>query len=113
MRRTVRLLATALTTGVAAASVLVPAGPSTGASSSAAVDAVRAPVQDYLAGQLADLDTLEQVTVLVHGETLAAARAAVAATGMTAGTSFDRIGVVVARGTKAQVAAARLQPGVT
>ena len=113
MRRTARLLATALTTGVAAATVLVPAGPSTGAASSTSVDAVPAPVQDYLAGQLADLGSLGQVTVLVHGETLAAARAAVAATGMTEGTSFDRIGVVVARGTAAQVAAARLQPGVT
>ena len=27
--------------------------------------------------------------------------------------SFDRIGVVVARGTKAQIGAARTQPGVT
>ena len=41
--------------------------------------------------------------MLVHGSTLAAANRAVTATGMTKTGSFDKIGVVVARGTKAQI----------
>jgi serine protease AprX len=110
MRRPARLLAAALTSTLAAAAVLVPAGPST---SAAGPQDALAPVQGFLAGQLAGLGSRGAVTVLVHGQTLADARAAVRATGMTEGTSLDRIGVVAARGTKAQVAAARLQPGVT
>ena len=51
--------------------------------------------------------------MLVHGESLQAAKDAVAACGMTASTSFDKIGVVVARGTKAQIADVRRRPGVT
>ena len=72
-----------------------------------------APVQDFLAGQLTSLVSGQKATVLVHGSTLAAANRAVTATGMTKTGSFDKIGVVIARGTKAQITAARLQPGVT
>jgi subtilisin family serine protease len=49
----------------------------------------------------------------VHGTDIAAARAAVDATGMRLVTEFERIGVAVASGTAAQVESARSQPGVT
>jgi subtilisin family serine protease len=73
--------------------------------------AAPAPVQDFLAGQLAGLTGT--TTVLVHGTDIAAARAAVAGTGMRPVTEFERIGVAVASGTAAQVQAARSKPGVT
>ncbi|MDT0274466.1 S8 family serine peptidase [Blastococcus goldschmidtiae] len=71
----------------------------------------RAPVQDFLAAQLGNLTG--STTVLVHGVDAAAARAAVAATGMRPVTEFERIGVVVASGTADQIEAARTRPGVT
>ena len=72
-----------------------------------------APVSDYLAQQLPDLSRLSRTSVLVHGETLADAERAVSASGMREVTSFDRIGVVVARGSKAQISDVRAQDGVT
>jgi len=104
MRRTRRLLGVGSLTAVVAAAVL--ASPA-----QAAPSASLAPVQDFLAGQLAGLTGA--TTVLVHGTDIAAARTAVAATGMRRVTEFERIGVVVASGTAAQVEAARSQPGVT
>jgi subtilisin family serine protease len=79
----------------------------------AAPSAALAPVQAFLAGQLADLDAAVPTTVLVHGTDIAAARAAVDATGLRPVTEFERIGVVVASGTVGQIEAARTQPGVT
>ncbi|QWC85835.1 S8 family serine peptidase [Nocardioidaceae bacterium] len=70
-----------------------------------------APVSDFLAGTLGSLTGSS--TVLVHGETLADARGAVAATGMRTTLTLERIGVVAARGTKAQIRAVRAEPGVT
>jgi subtilisin family serine protease len=72
-----------------------------------------APVQDALAGRLDTLGAAAPTTVLVHGTGIAAARAAVTATGMRRVTEFTRIGVVVASGTAGQVEAVRAQPGVT
>jgi subtilisin family serine protease len=72
-----------------------------------------APVQDFLAGQLGTLAAATPTTVLVHGTDIAAARAAVAATGMRPVTEFKRIGVAVATGTAGQIQAARTKPGVT
>jgi subtilisin family serine protease len=72
-----------------------------------------APIQGFLAHQLAGLAGAVPTTVLVHGTDIAAARSAVAATGMHPITEFRRIGVVVASGTAAQVQAARSEPGVT
>ncbi|MGY1724951.1 S8 family serine peptidase [Blastococcus sp. SYSU DS0533] len=72
-----------------------------------------APVQEFLAGQLAGLGAAVPTTVVVHGTDVAAARAAVAATGMRTVTEYERIGVVVASGTAGQVEAARSRPGVT
>ena len=75
--------------------------------------ATPAPIQDFLAGQLAGLADSVPTTVLVHGTDIAAARAAVADTGMRTVTEFRRIGVVVASGTAPQIRAARSEPGVT
>ncbi|WP_405062045.1 S8 family serine peptidase [Kribbella sp. NBC_01505] len=69
-----------------------------------------APVQGFLSQQL---NLLQRTTVLVHGTDLAAANAAVEASGLHRLSSYDRIGVVVAEGTRSQILAARTQPGVT
>ncbi|MGY1770183.1 S8 family serine peptidase [Blastococcus sp. SYSU D00813] len=83
------------------------------ASPAQAAPAPLAPVQDFLADQLAGLAAAAPTTVLVHGTDAAAARDAVAAAGLRPVTEFERIGVVVARGTAAQVEAVRAEPGVT
>jgi subtilisin family serine protease len=70
-----------------------------------------APVQDFLAEQLSTLSGV--TTLMVHGTDIQAARAAVGAAGMETVTEFERIGVVVASGTAAQIETARTQPGVT
>ena len=70
-----------------------------------------APVQDHLAAELAHLTG--STTLMVHGTDIAAARAAVEATGMRTVTEFATIGVVVVSGTAEQIEAARTQPGVT
>jgi serine protease AprX len=57
--------------------------------------------------------TTGELPVMVHGATLADAERAVQATGMRKVSAFDKIGVVVAKATEAQVDAARSQPGVT
>lgn len=76
-----------------------------------------APVQPFLSRQLDRLGSLpllqQRATVLVHGTDLAAARNAVKASGLRQLTSYDKIGVVVAQGTRSQILAARTQPGVT
>src|SRR4051812_16876259 len=66
-----------------------------------------APIQDFLVGQVSHLAAGAPTTVLVHGTDIAAARSAVADTGMRTMTDFRRIGVVVASGTASQIAAAR------
>jgi subtilisin family serine protease len=101
MNRSRRLLAASSLTAVVAGALL--AAP--------AQAAPLAPVQDFLADQLAALSGT--TTVLVHGTDAAAARAAVAATGMQQVTEFERIGVVVATGTADQIEAARSRPGIT
>jgi len=53
------------------------------------------------------------VAVFVHGTDVAAAKGAVAAAGLTLVTTWNRIGVAVARGTPAQVSAVRTRSGVT
>ena len=107
MRRAPRLIAAAALAAVG----LIPALPTT--SADAALPLVKANVSDFLAHELTTLGLGERTTVMVHGTDLAAADRAVAAAGMTRTMSFDKIGVVVARGTRAQIALARVQPGVT
>lgn len=70
-----------------------------------------APVSPYLAKRLTTL--LGSTTVLVHGDSLAAANAAVEDAGMTKRTSFDKIGVVAASGTKSQIQEVREAAGVS
>ena len=106
MRRAPRLAAAAALAVVA----LTPAVPTTGAD---ALPLAEANISDFLAKQLRTLDLGERTTVLVHGTSLGAADRAVRAAGLTRTMSFDEIGVVVARGTAAQIALARVQPGVT
>jgi len=108
MRRPLR---TTLGVGVSAALAAVLTLPVTAAPSQASTQPAR--VQDFLAGQLGKLGPLGKATVLVHGTDLAAAKRAVGASGLTTSTTFGRIGVVVARGTKTQIEKARTQPGVT
>jgi serine protease AprX len=71
------------------------------------------PVQPYLSRVLAKAGATTPVTVLVHGRDIAAARDAVRSSGLRMVTTFDRIGVAVARGTATQVQAAGRAPGVT
>jgi serine protease AprX len=70
-------------------------------------------VSAYLHDLLPSLDRGEATPVLVHGRSLADARSALAAHGMTELLAFERIGVVGTVGTATQVAALRRDPGVT
>lgn len=110
MRRPLRSRAVrAIITGAAAVLVL--------GSVTAPVNAQQtgAPIQPYLSTELARLDLLGllRTTALVHGTDIAAARAAVRNSGMRLVTTYDKIGVAVATGTRAQILAARNEPGVT
>jgi serine protease AprX len=105
LRRFTRVLAGA------AAIALVPLAAT--ATSTAASGATGAPVQRFLQTQLNSALRSTVLPVLVHGTDIAAARHAVAASGMGLVASFDKIGVAVARGTSAQIGKARIQPGVT
>ncbi len=73
----------------------------------------RAGVSPHLAATLGDLSGSERAVVMVHGTSLAAARDAVTASGLTTSFSFERINVVGAVGTAAQIQAVRSAPGVT
>jgi subtilisin family serine protease len=98
--------------GVLVGGALVAASIVGAGSVSAARQAPAARIQPFLAGQLATLGAGD-TTVMVHGTTIATARQAVAASGMRLVTTFDRVGVAVATGTGAQIAAAATRPGVT
>ncbi|WP_299055129.1 S8 family serine peptidase [uncultured Nocardioides sp.] len=113
MRRTARTATLAVASGAALASIFTAQLTAQAAPAPAAAGQPLAEVQDFLAGELGDLAAGDRTTVLVHGTDLAAAEAAVEATGMRTATTFDAIGVVVARGTAEQVEQARTEPGVT
>jgi serine protease AprX len=99
MRRSTPILAAALV-----AVALVPAAPARAGRS-------LAPLSGSLSATLAT--TTGSVAVFVHGTSIGAARQAVADSGLTLVTTWDRIGVAVARGTAAQVATVRGHSGVT
>ena len=101
-----RLKSLIASTAVVAASTLSLAVPHT---ASAAPEPAN--VSDFLARQLPGLSG--STAVMVHGETIEAARAAVRSAGLLTKGEFGKIGVVVARGTKEQIQAVRAQPGVT
>jgi serine protease AprX len=71
----------------------------------------RAPVSPWLATQLAGNPGV--TAVFVHGADVATARRAVSDAGLSLVTTWDRIGVAVARGTPAQITAVRSRPGVS
>ncbi len=103
-----RKFARSLTAATAALLVIATAltGPSAGAATSA-------DVQPYLARVLKGATGAQPVTVMVHGTDIQAARNAVSASGLRLVTTFDKVGVAVARGTAAQVRTAGQQRGVT
>jgi serine protease AprX len=70
-----------------------------------------APVSGALAQQLTNLTGT--VPVFVHGTDIAAARQAVADTGLTLLTTWNKIGVAIARGNASQISAVRSHAGVT
>ena len=70
-----------------------------------------AAVSPYLSQQLTSLTGT--TTVLVHGRDLAAATSAVSTVGLRRTATFDKIGVVAARASKAQVEQLRATSGVT
>jgi serine protease AprX len=70
-----------------------------------------APLSPGLAAQLGS--ATGTLPVFVHGTDIATARQAVASAGLTLITTWDRIGVAVARGSAAQISAVRYRPGVT
>ena len=100
------------TLGLSAAVVLAGAALSIPTSSANAADESAA-IQPFLASQLKTTSSIVPTTVLVHGSSLKAANGAVQAAGLRKVSSFDKIGVVVATGTKGQIEKARTQPGVT
>ncbi len=110
MRRSSRRLLGAVSGAVVVAALA--GSPASAAPSGVGGDAL-APVQDFLASQLAGLGAAVPATVLVHGTDIGAARAAVAAAGLRPVTEYERIGVVVASGTADRIEEARRQPGVT
>jgi len=71
-----------------------------------------APVSAALSSLLATATDALPVTVLVHGNSAAAADGAARSAGLTPVTSFTKIGVVAARGTAGQVRAARANSAV-
>ena len=95
--------------GLVAASI-VNAGAAVGAGPAPRISLAR--IQSFLVSQLASLGT-GRTTVMVHSASIATARSAVAASGLRLVTTFDRIGVAVANGTKAQILAVAARPGVT
>lgn len=72
-----------------------------------------APIDPWLSEQLADTTSGEDLSVLVHGTDLRAARSAVDRAGLTPLHDLERIGVAIASGTPLQVQLAARQPGVT
>ncbi|KQT89107.1 peptidase S8 [Marmoricola sp. Leaf446] len=98
------------TTLAGAAAAVLAFGLSAPTAASADDPASPADVSPYLAKTLPGLTGAS--TVLVHGTDLAAARSAVADAGLRRVGSFDTIGVVAARGSKAQIEDVRSQPGV-
>ncbi|MAS55102.1 MAG: peptidase S8 [Pimelobacter sp.] len=80
-------------------------------SSALGLGSLLAPVSPYLNGLLPSLTG--RSTVLIHGDRLADAERAVRLSGMTRSTSFDKIGVVAASGTRAQIMAVRAMRGIS
>ncbi len=72
-----------------------------------------APIDPWLVDKLDAVSTGQELTVLVHGTDLAAARSGAARAGLEPLGALERIDVAIARGTPLQVALAARQAGVT
>jgi hypothetical protein len=72
-----------------------------------------AQVQPYLQQVLSSATAAQVLTVMVHADDITTARSAVSTSGLTLVTTFDKIGVAVAKGTPSRVADASAAPGVT
>ncbi len=105
-----KLLRTRMVAALSAAGL---AGTALALAPTAGAASVLAPLSPWLASQWSILSPLKPTTVLVHGTDVAAARKAASRSGLVVRDSYDRIGVVVATGLPAQVAAVRSVPGVT
>ena len=105
MRFATRPLATAAAALAVTVGLVIPGSSAAGASA--------AQVQPYLAKVLSDATAAQVLTVMVHADDITTARSAVSASGLKLVTTFDKIGVAVAKGTQGQVTAAGQQPGVT
>ncbi|WP_460459357.1 S8 family peptidase [Angustibacter peucedani] len=95
---------------VLVAGALVPLGLSAAPAGAASS---QASLQPWLAKRLGALSSVASEQVMVHGTDIATAKKAVQASGLHLTTTFDTIGVAVAKGTKTQIQAVRSQPGVT
>ncbi|MFU8876329.1 S8 family serine peptidase [Micromonospora sp. SL4-19] len=93
-----------LIAGVLAAALVAPVAP-------AQASNPLAPISSSLARTLTT--TSGMIPVFVHGTSIGAARQAAADTGLTLVTTWNKIGVAVARGTAEQIAAVRGHAGVT
>jgi subtilisin family serine protease len=105
VRFATRPLATAAAALAVSVGLVIPGSSASGASA--------APVQPYLANVLSTATAAQVLTVMVHADDISTARSAVSASGLQLVTTFDKIGVAVAKGTESQVTAAGAQPGVT
>jgi subtilisin family serine protease len=105
VRLATRPLVTAAAALAVAVGLVIPGSTASGASA--------APVQPYLQKVLNKASAAQVLTVMVHANNVQTAKSAVSASGLSLVTTFNKIGVAVARGTQSQVNAARTQPGVT
>lgn len=102
------------TFAIGTAALVAAAGLSVQGAASATVEPTgRANLSSYLVERLGVIGAGDREVVMVHGDTLQAAEDAVAASGMQRSFAFDRIGVVGAVATEAQIQAVRGEPGVT
>ena len=111
LRSALAVSATALAVAAGAPGLPTASAAPTAPAASAAAPDRPAPVSDFLASTLGGLSGT--TTVLVHGESLADAQDAVRSSGLRSRHVFEAIGVVAARGTKAQIEGVREAPGVT
>jgi serine protease AprX len=100
MRRTTPILLSALLASMA----LAPTAP-------AQASSPLAPVSSSLAQQLTNLTG--SIPVFVHGTTMASARQAVADAGLTLVTTWNKVGIAIARGNAGQIQAVRTHAGVS
>ncbi|GAA5129843.1 S8 family serine peptidase [Haloechinothrix salitolerans] len=93
--------------------VLMFFGPASAAANPLGGLADTAPIDPWLASKLDAVSATEDLTVLIHGTSLAAARSGAERAGLERLGDLERIGVTIARGTPPQVTLAARQAGVS